>query len=138
MSVPFRVCYYHVVWATKNRELLLMPKIEVVAISAIVRKSTELESPVLAINGVPDHVHVAVSISTKLAVAEWVKSVKGYSAHEVNAIFPDLSTRFSWQIGYGVLTFGTKALPFVSEYIACQKEHHRDSTLDLFLERTEE
>jgi putative transposase len=76
MSVPFRVCYYHVVWATKSREPLLMPKIEVVAISAIMRKSTELESPVLAINGVPDHVHVAVSISTKLAVAEWVKTSK--------------------------------------------------------------
>jgi putative transposase len=66
------------------------------------------------------------------------KNVKGYSTHEVNAMFPELPTRFSWQTGYGVLTFGAKALPFVSDYIARQKEHHQDNALDLYLEQMEE
>jgi putative transposase len=137
-TMPFRVCYYHVVWATKNREPLIVPEVEAVVLPAVVRKSTELDSPVLAINSAGDHVHVAVSISTRISVAEWVKNVKGFSAHEVNAILPQLGTPFHWQKGYGVLTFGTKALPLVSDYIARQKEHHSDNTLDLYLERIEE
>ena len=29
-----------------------------------------------------------------------------------------------WQSGYGVVSFGTKDLPWVSDYIRNQKEHH--------------
>jgi hypothetical protein len=29
-----------------------------------------------------------------------------------------------WQRGYGVVSFGKRNLPWVSQYIAQQKEHH--------------
>ena len=64
--------------------------------------------------------------------------VKGFTTHEISAMFPDLATPFRWQKGYGVLTFGAKNLAFVTNYIARQKEHHRDDTFDPYLERFEE
>ncbi|MBI5957720.1 MAG: IS200/IS605 family transposase [Chloroflexi bacterium] len=136
--MPFRVCYYHVIWTTKNRERLITPEIELIIFAAITQKSTQIDSPVLAINGVADHIHVVTSISTSLAVAEWVRNVKGISAHQVNAMFPDLNCHFRWQQGYGVLTFGAKMLPLVIDYVAQQKAHHQQNTLEPYLEREED
>lgn len=136
--MPFRVCYYHVVWSTHHREPWITPQIEPIVLNTIKRKSEELRSPVAAINCVNDHVHVAVSISTSIAVAEWVKQVKGLSAYEVNHIFPSLESLFRWQNGYGVLTFGAKNLPFVIQYIERQKEHHSSQTFESYMERMDD
>jgi putative transposase len=135
--MPFRVCYYHVVWATKGRSPLITPRVEKVIFAAIRRKSTELKSPILAINSAADHVHIAVSISTTVAVSEWVRQVKGVSTYEVNTTF-SLSEHFRWQRGYGVLTFGKRQLEFVAEYIKNQKTHHRYNEVINYLERLEE
>ncbi len=135
--MPFRVCYYHVIWATKHRAPLITPEIESFIISTIERKSTEMNSPILALNSVADHIHVAVSISTSVAASQWIKQIKGVSAHDVNIEFPHLSTHFRWQQGYDVLTFGAKNLPFVTDYIARQKEHHNNNTFETYLERTD-
>ena len=135
--MPFRACYYHVVWATKGRSPLITPQIEKVVFAAIRRKTTELNSPILAINGVADHVHVAVSISPAVAVSEWVKQVKGVSTYEVNTIF-SLSEHFRWQRGYGVVTFGKMRLEFIIAYIKNQKTHHHYNEVINYLERLEE
>jgi putative transposase len=136
--MPFQVCYFHVIWATKNRAPWITPKIETVILAAIGRKSGALNSPIMAMSCVADHMHVVVSISPAVAVAEWVRHVKGFSTHEVNSTVPDLSPRFGWQKGYGVLTLGAKALSSVVNYVAHQKTHHRDGTLEPYLERCEE
>ena len=133
--MPYHVCYYHVVWATKNREPLITPQIEPIVIAAIRRKSETLRSPVLAINTVADHIHIAVSITLTVSVADWVKHVKGVSAYEVNNTFPDMPSRFSWQSGYSVLTFGEQGRKEVLGYIERQKEHHRENSLMASLER---
>ncbi len=90
--MPFAKCYYHIVWATKHRAAVIDPKLQVLIQGIIQHKSTELHSPLLAIYAMPDHVHVAVRVSTQIAVADWARRVKGISSHEVNGAFPDLET----------------------------------------------
>ncbi|MCC6804912.1 MAG: IS200/IS605 family transposase [Anaerolineae bacterium] len=136
--MPFWKCYYHIVWATKNREPLISPAVEVVISNAIRSKSHELRCPILAVNGIADHIHVAVSIRPTLAIGDWVGQVKGASSCEVNLTFPDLETRFRWQSEYGVLTLGAKNLPFVISYIENQKDHHRQDDLQPYLEQSAE
>ena len=136
--MPVADCFFHVIWTTKYRDQLITPEIERRIFARIIRKSMALNSPVHAINGVADHIHVAVSISTSLSVADWVKNVKGVSSHEVNATFNDLPTQFRWQSGYSVRTFAASALPVICEYIARQKEHHREHTLIERLERVDD
>lgn len=119
--MPFHACYYHAVWATKHRAPLITPQIETLIFRVIMQKSRKLDSPIYAINGIQDHIHVAVSISPKIAVSEWVKQVKGIASFEVNKSYPDLETRFQWQVGYGILTFGTKRFPDVIAYVERQK-----------------
>jgi REP element-mobilizing transposase RayT len=136
--MPFWVCYYHIVWATRNRELLIAASIEPVLFESIRSKSAELGCPILSVNGMSDHIHIAVSIPPKVAVAEWVGNVKGASSYTVNTMFPNAPTHFRWQSGYGVLTFGVKHLVMVQEYIANQKTHHANNTLLTYLERADD
>jgi putative transposase len=135
--VPFWVFYYHVVWATKDRQPLITPDVETCILTAMHEKSQALECAVHAANTVLDHIHIAVSIVPRIAVSEWVRHIKGYTAHEVNAHFPHLTTHFRWQGSYGAQTFGTTHLPFVTAYIANQKQRHRDNQLEPYLERDE-
>lgn len=76
-----------------------------------------------AVNGVADHVHQAVSVPPTLNVSEWLGRLKGASAHYVNEQLANRKT-FGWQAGYGVVSFGTKDLPWVVGYVERQKEHH--------------
>jgi putative transposase len=135
--MAFWRCYYHVVWATKGREPIITASMEQIIAQAAIKKSQELDSPVQAINSVADHVHVAVCIPPKIAVADWVRNIKGITAHEINTMFPDLQTHFRWQRGYGVLTFGAKMLPTITRYIERQKEHHAANTVESYLEQIE-
>jgi putative transposase len=133
--MPFWVCYYHAVWSTKNRAAVITPEMEAIIINAVQRKSAKMECIIQTINTAHDHIHVAVSIPPKVAVSDWIAQVKGLSSHEVNANFPDLERHFSWQGGYGVLTFGAKQLHFITEYIRRQKEHHAAGTIVDYLEK---
>ena len=135
--MPFQVCYYHVVWATKYRQAIITPSIEAVILNTIAEKSIELKSRVYAINTVPDHIHVAVAIAVNISVADWVQRAKGVSSYEVNTMYPDLDPRFGWQAGYGVLTFGEKRLPYVVDYVQRQKERHGINDLEDYLEQME-
>ena len=136
--MTFWRCYYHFIWATKLREPVMDARIEQIVFQAIRAKSSEMGCSVLAVNGTVDHVHVALNIPPRVAVADWAKQAKGLSAYEVNAMFPNRESRFRWQDSYGVLTFGVKQLDFVVGYISRQKEHHRDNALYAYLEQDDD
>ena len=59
-----------------------------------------------------------------MLISELIGLLKGYSAHEVNRRIGMEKTVLQWQTGYGVVSFGTKDLPWVVEYVRNQKEHH--------------
>ena len=86
------------------------------------------------IGGTETHVHLAVTIPPALLISEWLGKLKGASSYYVNH---QLANRklLDWQTGYGVVSFGTKDLNWVVNYIRNQKQHHRQSTSVQRLER---
>lgn len=132
--MPYVVCYYHVIWATKYRVATITQAIEPVLFDTIQHKSKQLNSEVHAINAAYDHVHVAVEIAPSIALSEWVRQIKAVSARIINREFPDLEHPFRWQKSYAILSFGKKALPLVTRYIDNQKAHHKNDTLEAYLE----
>ncbi len=82
---------------------------------------------VYVVNGMPDHVHIVASVPPSLALADWIKEIKGNSSHAINNTHPDASLQ--WQAGYGILSFGQKTLGTVIDYVLGQKEHHAANTL---------
>ena len=134
--MPFWRTYYHLVWATKNRELLITQEIEPRLYAYLVRKAAELGVFVYAVNGWTDHVHLIVTIPPHVAVSELVKHLKGASSHDLNQ--HDLPSHFAWQRGYGVLTLGQRQRADAEAYVRNQKEHHHLQTTVAWLEHVSE
>lgn len=83
------------------------------------------------IGGIEDHVHIALSVKPSVHLDEWIGQLKGASSYEMGR---DLQ----WQAGYGIVSFGTKDLRWVLQYIQNQREHHRNGTIHDRLERIED
>ena len=115
--------YYHTVFSTKERANLITPEPEsrlYPFVGGIVR---ELRCTLLAVNGMPDHIHLLVRYRADLSHSELLQQVTGRSSKWIHETFPQFA-RFAWQEGYGGFTVSRSALPAVTAYIANQKEHH--------------
>jgi putative transposase len=128
--------YYHFVWATRDRLALITPDRESLLYEYIGQKSQFLEVQVHAIGGMPDHIHLIVSIPPKITIAEFVKHIKGGSSHYLNELSRDKN--FAWQREYGVFSLGSPQLDRATGYVNSQKHHHQDRTLIKMLEITSE
>ena len=130
--MPYWRMFYHIVWGTKNREEFISPTWESDLYGYLWGKATALGCIPHAIGGMPDHVHVAISIPPKLAVAKTIGLLKGSSSHHINANY--LNGVFAWQAEYGAFTFSERALPVIVAYVKNQKKHHAENTLNVQME----
>jgi putative transposase len=126
----------HIVWHCKNSSPLLTPQIEPLAHRFI--KKRIIETPgafVHEIGGIETHVHLAVTVPPTLLISEFIGRLKGGTTHDVNQQLGREKV-LEWQTGYGVVSFGTRAMDWVLEYIRNQREHHARGTIHNRLERT--
>ncbi len=135
--MPFYKLFYHVVWATKQRQPLITAELEPTAYDYIRRKAMGLEGTVYALNGLADHVHLVVSIPPRIAVATFIGQVKGVTSSKINKDNPGAVPLY-WQEEYGVFSFDEKRLPNFVGYVERQKHHHAEGRLYGVLERTDE
>lgn len=126
--------YYHLVWATKNRQPLITTNIETELYGYIIGKANEFDSITHAIGGIEDHIHLVASIPPKLSISDFVKNIKGSSAHHINDMYQPKNL-FVWQRGYGVFSLGNKQLEQAVAYVKNQKAHHFNRTTISSLER---
>lgn len=66
-------------------------------------------------------------------MSDWIGKLKGSSSYYINHEVQPKA--LEWQRGYGILTFGTKDLKWVIDYINNQKEHHKRGTTRERLEK---
>ena len=133
--MPYWQLFYHAVWSTKYREPLISEEIEPQVYALLRGKALALGATVFALNGMPDHVHMVVSLPPRLSVAYFIGQVKGVASTRINK--SDLTGRpFFWQDEYGVLSFDRKRLPRFVGYVENQKSHHAKASLIPALERT--
>jgi hypothetical protein len=83
-------------------------------------------------------VHIAVTVPPTLLISEFIGQLKGGSSHDVNQANGGRQKELQWQSGYGVVSFGTRDLPWVIEYIRNQREHHARGTVHERLERVDQ
>ena len=129
--------HFHLVWATKCRQPLLTPQKEEVVFRIALEIAQRYGYELLAINGMPDHVHLLLSIGPKMDLSAFVKHIKGSSSALLNDM-TDHNSRFRWQEGYYSATITPSHLPKVLAYIQNQKEHHAAGTTDAYWEETGE
>jgi len=126
----------HVTWHVQDDQPVLQGQLEKEVHRYIYARA--IEEPgvfVHEIGGTDDHIHFAVTIPPTVLISEWIGKLKGSSSHFINHLGKD--TLLYWQRGYGVVTFGTRNLPWVIEYVRNQRQHHASGNLQLRMERTE-
>lgn len=89
---------------------------------------------VLAINGMPDHVHIFFGFRPTQSLSELMQDIKGDSSKWINQK-RFTKGKFSWQEGYGAFSYSKSHVGAVVDYINNQEEHHEKKT---FLEEYHE
>lgn len=135
MPDTYTQLYYHFVWSTARRQPWISPSLEAPLYRFIRYKCTELGVAVLALNGMPDHVHLAASLPARLSVSQFMHDVKGASAHFINQ-HPGVEGPCRWQAGYAALTFTKAHVAAIVGYIDGQKSHHAEGRLSASMEAT--
>ena len=127
MSQSLTRLIVHATFSTKNREPTLPAEVlsELYAYMGGILKS--LGCVPLVINGTNDHVHLLFIQSKNIALAKVFEEVKGTSSQWLKTQ-PNVPKTFAWQGGYGAFSVSESQRQKVSDYIACQEEHHRKQT----------
>ena len=127
MPHSFNKIWIHAIWATKERQPLIQPKIEQNVYEYMRSQFLELNCQIKIINGMADHIHCLFLLNPQKSIAEVIKQIKGSSSHWINQ--QNLITdKFSWQTGYAAYSVSESVVVKVFEYIKNQKEHHAKKT----------
>ena len=113
----------HIVFSTKHRRPMITCDIQPRLFEYVGGILRNHSSRLIAAGGVPDHVHLLVSLGRTLAVADAVRLIKSNSS---GWIHDELQlSDFQWQAGYGAFAVSYSNLDPVKTYLAAQEEHHR-------------
>ena len=122
----------HITWHTKDNLPLIIPEMRPQLFAHLKNKIVETKGAYFhGIGGIETHVHIGVSVKPSLHLDEWIGQLKGGSSYA-------MGKGLQWQHGYGVVSFGTRDLPWVLDYISNQEQHHKNGTVYKRLERIEE
>ncbi|MEO6870418.1 MAG: IS200/IS605 family transposase [Ginsengibacter sp.] len=126
MSSPFSKIYIQVVFAVKGRQSLIRSSWEEELYKYITGIVQNRDQKMLAINGMPDHIHFFIGMKPACCLSDLVREVKKSSNEFIKE--RKFCNGFHWQEGYGAFSYSHSHLSNVSNYIMNQKEHHRKTT----------
>jgi REP element-mobilizing transposase RayT len=85
---------------------------------------TDLGCRPVLINSIEDHVHVLFELARTVAVSDAVEAIKKSSSKWIKSQSEDFA-EFAWQAGYGAFAVSESNVLAVRDYVADQREHHR-------------
>ena len=127
----------HFVWRTWDRLPLIEKEIQRELYRNISAVCEEKHCKVLAIGGMPDHVHLFVLMSATISIADLIMNVKGASSRYVTAHLKPGET-FAWQRHYGAFSVSGGHKARLIDYIKNQERHHAQNTILASAEESEE
>lgn len=124
MADVFHQNYIHIVFAVKGRQNLIHSSWE----DELYKYTTGIfkgkGQKLLAINGMPDHIHILIGMSPSCCLSDLVREVKKSTNSFINNK-RFVQGKFEWQPGFGAFSYSRSSLPNIASYIENQKEHHK-------------
>ncbi len=114
----------HFVWSTVGRVPVLTPTWAPRLYQHMRDSADDIGATVLAVGGMPDHVHLLVAMPPTLAIGDFVDRIKTKSGTWLRSTFRP-RTNFRWQENYGAFSVSKSLEPQVIRYIQNQPRHHR-------------
>lgn len=129
MADVFHQMYIQTVFAVKNRQALISQNWEEELYKYTTGVIQNRGHKMLAIGGMPDHVHIFIGLKPAEALSDLVREVKkATQAFITEKNFTPY--QFNWQLGYGAFSYSRSHMDRVCKYVLNQKEHHRKRTFE--------
>jgi putative transposase len=100
MTNSFRSHNFHLVWSTKNRKDLLLPKVQERLFPYMKGVASGLKTHLLEIGGTANHVHLLLRLGNLDNYSTVVRNLKTSSSSLLKREFPECHD-FGWHDGYG-------------------------------------
>jgi putative transposase len=127
MANTYTQIYIHTVFAVRRRDALIASswkeRLHKYITGIVQNKGHKL----IAINTMPDHVHIFIGMKPNEALSDLVRDIKRDSTNFVNEEIR-LRGKFSWQEGFGAFSYAHSQIDTVAKYILNQEEHHRQKS----------
>jgi REP element-mobilizing transposase RayT len=111
----------------KNKKYLIPSKKKEELHKYITGVIQENNCKMIAINSVPDHIHIFIGLHPSIRISDLVKDIKLSSNQLINN-HGWTKEKFSWQGGFGVFSYSKSHIDKVYKYIMNQEEHHKKKT----------
>ena len=113
---------YHFVWCPKRRRKVLVGNVAERLKELLEQKTAELGWSIVAIEIMPDHIHLFLGTDPDVSPTQVMHALKGYTSRVLRQEFPGLQTMPSlWTRSYWVSTAGNVSAEVIQRYIAEQK-----------------
>ena len=123
MANTYSQIYIHVVFAVEGRQNLIEPKHNDELQKFITGIVSGQKQKLIAINNMPDHMHLLVGLQPDMPLSDLVRDIKTGSSNFINRK-RWVKGRFSWQEGFGAFSYSRSQLGAVIRYIENQQKHH--------------
>jgi putative transposase len=123
MANTYTQIYIHVVFAVEGRQNLIKPEHNDELQKYITGIISGQKQKLIAINNMPDHLHMLVGLRPDSSFSDLVRNVKAGSSKFINERRWVMG-RFSRQEGFGAFSHSRSQLGMVIRYIENQQKHH--------------
>lgn len=123
MSSTFSQIYIQIVLAVRNRECVIHPSWEEKLYKYLTGIVKNKDQHLLAINGMPDHIHFLIRIRPSCSLSDLMREIKKSTNEFINE-GKFIKHKFYWQEGYGAFSYSQYEVDKIINYIKNQKEHH--------------
>jgi REP element-mobilizing transposase RayT len=134
LANTFTQIHIHIIFAVENRISLISDSWKDKLYQYITAITIKNGHKPLAINGMPDHLHIVCGLRPVQSISDLLQDIKGYSSGWINKS-NFIKGKFRWQDGYGAFSYSKSQLPSLINYVHNQTLHHRKKT---FLEEYRE
>ncbi len=127
MANTYSQVFLQYIFSVQGKQNLILPKHNEELQKYITGIVQHRKQKLLAINNVPDHLHLLVGFGTIMSIADFMEEVKAISSKFINDQHW-IKGKFEWQRGYGVFSYSRSQIDRVIKYILNQQEHHKKQT----------
>ncbi len=127
MENTYSCIHLHIVFAVQNRKCLITDSWKEQLYCYITAIVQNRKHKLLAIGGMPDHLHLLIGFRPEDKISDLMREVKGCSSKWINQK-GFIHDRFSWQQGYGAFSVDLQHVKVLIRYIKNQTEHHKKET----------
>lgn len=127
MANTYSQLYIHIIFAVKGRQSLISEKWKEELYKYITGIITNKGQKLIAINGMPDHIHILIGLKPDKAISDLVRDIKSNSSKFIND-GKWVNGRFEWQTGFGAFSYSHSQLTNVINYIQRQEDNHKTKT----------